>query len=536
MLVFVPMAGFGERYRRAGHTAAKPLITVDDRPMIEHVLRDLSPLHPSDRLLIAINREHAQTTPLIAELARLAPAAEVAIIEPHRDGPVRTLLAVADRIDANEELLLSYCDFGVRWSLPAFLEWCRAGRWDAAMSAYRGFHPHSLGPTLYAYMRTEEDPASAPGAHVQEIREKHHFTPNRMDEYASAGLFWFRRAGALLEASRAIVAEGERAAGEFYVSTAVQRQIAAGDRVGAYPLERFFQWGTAEDLEDWTGWARAMRCLDAFVEDVAGISTRSVLIVPMAGRGQRFVDEGLGVHKPMIDVGGAPMVEQTLAFLPKPSARVLVVRDSLGEDATFRAMVSALPGPTEIVPVPAVTNGQATSAWLGVARAPRGAPVLVASCDAGYLYDPAVLRVLEQDDGPDVAVFSAPSYLPARWRPEMYGWLVANPASRVEAVSVKKVVPGVDLRLQETLTGTFWFRSAALFNELYEALIGSGETVRGEFYIDTMIRQAVARQLDVRAIHVEKFIPWGTPNELSTFIYWNMVFRGGRPLRSGKAA
>ena len=42
MLIFIPMAGFGDRYIRAGFTAPKPLIEVDSMPMIEHIVRSFN--------------------------------------------------------------------------------------------------------------------------------------------------------------------------------------------------------------------------------------------------------------------------------------------------------------------------------------------------------------------------------------------------------------------------------------------------------------------------------------------------------------
>ena len=530
MLVFVPMAGFGERYRRAGHAQPKPLIPVDGRPMIDRVIGDLSPLRPGDRWLFAINRAHAETTSLRDELLPAAPGAPVVLVDPPPDRPHATHHTVADHVAPDEAVLLNYCDFGARWSLPDFLAWCERGAWDAAMSAYRGFHPHSLGPTLYAYMRTEEDASTAPGARVLEVREKHHFTDDRRGEYASAGLYWFRHGAALLEAARAVVAAGERAAGEFYVSTAVQRLVVAGMRVGAYPLERFFQWGTAEDLADWESWARAMRDVDRFTAAIARTFSTSVQVIPMAGRGDRFARAGFATPKPLIPVAGAPMIAQALGFLPTPSRRVLVVRSEHTRDAAFTACVRALPGETAVVTLDAVTDGQATSAHVGAALVEPESPLLIAPCDAGHLYAPKALVALEHDARCDLAVWSASDYLPARWRPEMYGWLTANGERRVTALAVKELVPGVEAARQEVLTGAFWFRSRALYDEAYAALRASGERVNGELYIDAMARWAVRRGLDVRAFAVERFIPWGTPDELSTFDYWNAVFRGGRAL------
>jgi NDP-sugar pyrophosphorylase family protein len=38
MQIVIPMSGFGERFRRAGYSVPKPLIEVEGKPIIAHVL------------------------------------------------------------------------------------------------------------------------------------------------------------------------------------------------------------------------------------------------------------------------------------------------------------------------------------------------------------------------------------------------------------------------------------------------------------------------------------------------------------------
>src|SRR5260221_3058181 len=200
MLIFIPMAGFGDRYLRAGYTEPKPLIPVDGEPMITRILNGF----PRDaRVLFGVNAAHAKETRILEVLRALRPRAEIVVLAPHKDGPIQTVLACADALPDDEPVLLNYCDFGVDWSFDAFARWLDDGKWDGAMTAYKGFHPHSLGPTLYAYMRSEGD-------RVLEIREKHHFTPNKFDEYASSGLYWFRRGKDLKRLSLELTQRGER--------------------------------------------------------------------------------------------------------------------------------------------------------------------------------------------------------------------------------------------------------------------------------------------------------------------------------------
>jgi NDP-sugar pyrophosphorylase family protein len=523
VLVFIPMAGTGDRYMRAGFTDPKPLIPVAGVTMIERVL-EAFPRDKDLRYLFGINRLHAETTPLIDTLKKLRPDAQIVVLENHKDGPVRTVLSCADAIPADEDVCLNYCDFGVDWSFDGFEKWLKEKKWDGAMSAYKGFHPHSLGPTLYAYMRSQGDS-------VTEIREKHHFTKDKFSEYASAGLYWFQRGKDLLKLSQTLVDSGERVNNEFYISMLMQLLIEQGGRVGVYELDHFYQWGTPEDLRDYESWWKAFGQIDGFLPKARASKSPASLVVPMAGRGQRFVDQGYQDPKPLIDVAGRPMIHQSLDCLPTPSARVLVAQGEHARDARFQATVRELAGKTQIVPLDKVTEGQAITAGLGVdAGVNLDAPILFAPCDTGYLYDLEAWQKLEQHSDADLIVFSAKGHLPALWRPQMYGWLKVSDGT-VDAVAVKKQVEGVPPAEQQVVTGTFWFRDGHLFKRELAALVADNDRINNEFYLDTIARRMVERGAKVRAFCVDKYMPWGTPEELKTFDYWNAVFHGGRDVK-----
>jgi len=425
-------------------------------------------------------------------------------------------------------VLLGYCDFGVDWSFAAFSKWLRAGDWDCAMTAYKGFHPHSLGPTLYAYMRNEGD-------QVTEIREKFHFTENKFAEYASSGLYWFRHGRDLKRIAAELVLSGERVNGEYYVSMAVQRLVSSGGRVGVYELAHFYQWGTPEDLRDYEGWALAMRRLEAFCRDAGAARSNASLVVPMAGRGQRFVDQGYAVPKALIDVSGRPMVVQAMACLPRTTSRVLVALSDHVRELESSLRVCGGGAATRIVRVDQITQGQACTAGLATSELSGDRPVLIAPCDTGCVYDVERWTAIERAagspgaDGADLIVFTARGHLPALWRPSMYGWAAVTAEGRVAAVRVKELVPDIAANDQEVIVGTFWFRDVATYNRELKAMIAADDRVRGEYYVDTIARRMVEKGARVRAFSVDKYMPWGTPEELKTFFYWNDVFRGGAP-------
>ena len=55
MQIVIPMSGFGERFRRAGYTVPKPLIKIDGKPIIEHVI-DMFP--GETNFIFICNQDH----------------------------------------------------------------------------------------------------------------------------------------------------------------------------------------------------------------------------------------------------------------------------------------------------------------------------------------------------------------------------------------------------------------------------------------------------------------------------------------------
>ena len=512
---FVPLGGTGQRFLNAGHTLPKPLLDVDGRTMLAHLLADLA---GCERLLCGVHAGHLASTDIAAQILALRPDAVIVPVAPHKDGPVQTLLACADAIDPSLPLLLHYADFATGWDFADFRSRCADRGWDAALDAYTGHLPHLGGPTRYAGIRADGD-------HVLEIREKHSFAEAMQAGWHSAGTYWVRRAGDLLRVSAAMVAENQRVAGEFFVSTALGRLVAEGKPTGLYPLAQFHQWGTPEDLRTWQAWQRGLAAVAAQRAD-ARQPGHSAQLVLMAGRGQRFLDAGEPTPKPWVRVAGEPMVAAGLALWPTPTRRHLVVR---AEDAPRVATLALDDAPLTVQALHETTAGQAVTADLGLAALPVDAPVLVAACDAGLVLNLAQWRALEQRDDVDLVVMTARWHQPAMWHPQAYGWLVAGPDGRVTQLAVKQPVDGVPLAHQQVITGTFWTPRAGQLRAAIADLVQANERVGGEFYLDSVARRLVAAGARVVAMPVDLWMSWGTPAEVADFAYWHRIFRQSQP-------
>ena len=505
MRLIIPMSGRGKRFLDAGYAGPKPLIAVQGRPIIAHLLEQF----PLDWPKVFIcNHEHLTQTALRGVLEDLAPGCTIVGIDPHDKGPVHAVLEGAriapEILPPDEPCLINYCDFGFSWDPHRFADFARRTACDGAIVCYTGFHPEYIRPSLYAYCRTAH-------GRVVEVREKAHFTPDRSGEMASSGTYYFRSGALVASSFGAVMARVARSGGEGYVSVAYNQLIARGMDVRIFEIPWFLQWGTPADLEDFEYWSKLAWPAPPLLEpDVPNLQ----VLMPMAGQGSRF---GEGLPKFMRPVNGMPMFKAALAHLPRAQRTVLVVRAEHG------AALQQLAPEVDVLTLAEATAGQASTCALAVPELSPGVPVLVSACDHGLLWQGPRWQAL-LDQGPDLIVWGQRGYPGADVTPEAFAYIAAT-GDHITAVSVKEPLSATPRR-DLLLVGTFWFRDPALLGELVAELHAKDLRARGEFYLDSVVNLAVARGLDVRLFETDTYLCWGTPEALQVYDYWHRFYSG----------
>jgi len=510
------MSGFGERFRRAGYAVPKPLIEIDGKSIIGHVID----MFPGELDFIFIcNQEHLDDPDYHMEsiLRQFCPTGRIIGIPPHKLGPIHAVRQVEHLIDPARPVVVNYCDFTCYWDWHHFKEFVTKTACAGAIPAYKGFHPHTLGSTNYAYIREDN-------GWVQDIQEKQSYTSNRMAEFASSGTYYFASGEIMSEAFRLTMDRELNVAGEYYVSLAYKPMLAANRPVAVYPLQYFMQWGTPDDVAEYNGWSAAFKRLS--VTENAPPAPKGSLVVPMAGLGQRFVNEGYSVTKPLILVSGKPMVTQTTHDLPAAIHHVFVLRSDMPGYQEISDELKRIYPAAVIETIPSVTDGQACTALLGLEALENTVgsvpgPVTFGACDNGALYDADVFQQLVDNPDMDVIVWSVRGHANAMRHPKMFGWVDAE-NGRIRHISVKTPLqsPATD----PIVLGTFTFRRAVDFRRVVEHLIARDGRINGEFYIDSCINDAIELGLRCHLFEVDNFLSWGTPNDLRTFEYWQSCF------------
>ena len=514
MQIVVPMAGAGARFLRAGYKTIKPLIEVEGAPIIEHVVR----MFPGEEdFLFICSREHLEETPLRSVLERLVPGALIAGIEPHKLGPVHTALEARELIRDEGPVILNYCDFSAHWDYAEFKRRLKELDCAGCITAYRGFHPHSLGPNLYAYMRERDN-------FLLEIQEKHCFTDDRRNEFASAGGYYFRSGELLKRYFQHAVDQDLQTNGEFYASMPYNLVVEDGLDVYIYELEYFLQWGTPEDLEEYLGWSRYFA--SGMRQTPGPKPMLCVNLVPMAGAGARFRQEGYTEPKPLIPVADIPMIRRSLDSLPPAKDWIAVCRKEHLENASLMPTLSADRRKVRVVSVDELTEGQASTCLLARDFLEPTKPLLIAPCDTSMTYDGGRYTALTADPDIDCLVWTFRDHPHANRNPAGYGWAETTSHGDIRRISCKTPL-GEDVRNDAGITGAFWFREARFFLEAADALIAQDRRTNNEFYVDAAIQVLLEQGRRAKVFDVEHYISYGNPDDVRTYEYWDSYFKKG---------
>lgn len=491
----IPMSGVGQRFVDAGYSPLKPLIKVAGETIISHVMKMYSEIEDPVYIISSVS---TQKDLLRKELLDLRPKCKIVEISPHKLGPSFAVWEARDQIDQGRKTVVNYCDFSGIWNLNEMIK--SLDEADGAILTYTGFHPHMLRNTKYAYVLEDAE------GKVTSIQEKGSFTDSPMLEKASAGTYGFRTGRVMLDAIENQIKEDISVNNEFYTSLTYLPLLKKGGFVKTVNMDRFFQWGTPEDLEDWNYWHKSIKRLHNEKNEPEKVEGAVVILA--AGSGFRIQSPELP-PKPLIEIVGKELWEYSGECGAKAQECIVVTRDSLVPEKNNLGI--------PILMLSELTAGQAISAKHGLNQLnTNNSPVSVLSCD-NVVYGTEVNEAHELAKTWDLIVWSAENYPYATESPAQFSWIGCSQEESIQ-VFLKKAPP--TFTKFSVIIGNFTFKSRALALELIEELEKRDIRINGEFYLDSVISVAIEKGLKVTTSKVTDFFAIGTPDEYRTYKYW----------------
>ena len=510
--LIIPMSGIGRRFLNAGYKIPKPLIKVDNIEIIAHV----SKIFPEITSIIFIcNEDHInnKNLDLKNKLSSLHPRTEIVSIKAHKKGPIHAVLEAINFIDLSMPTIVNYCDFFCLFDFNKFKSLINKENPDGCIFTYKGFHPHMLGNTNYAYVCKKNN-------NVIDIQEKEPYTSEPMNEEASSGSYYFKDGSIMKKFFKKTIEKDLNVNGEYYVSLSYRLMIEEGKKVKTFLIDYFMQWGTPADLEDYQYYSNLFKSLTK-TDNYTQKKYEGNLIMPMAGEGARFMRYGFKKPKPLIEVAGIPIFQKAIQDLPLTEKLKFIIRRNINNFDELYKFIKDNFKNADLQIINSKTQGQAETCYLGLDNIDLQKPLIISACDMGIIYDEKVYDDLFHDNSIDLIVWGCRNFPGAIKNPNMYGW-IDEKHKIIKKISVKEALN--DPKNDPCIVGTFTYKKGLDFLNSAKAIFNKNDRINGEFYIDQAINECISWGLKVVLMEVDYFLCWGTPDDLLTFNYWEKCF------------
>jgi dTDP-glucose pyrophosphorylase len=231
------------------------------------------------------------------------------------------------------------------------------------------------------------------------------------------------------------------------------------------------------------------------------------IVIPMAGRGSRFVQAGYKMPKPLIDIYGHPMIEYvTKNITPKCDHRFIYIcqQEHLKKFGLKDELEKMAPG-CEIISIDHITEGAACTVLLAEKYIDNDDPVMIANSD--QFVDTDIDEYLNTIVNADGLIMTMPASDP-KW-----SYIKYDANNNVTLVREKEVIS------DQATVGIYNYAHGSDFVKYAHQMIEKNIRVNNEFYVAPVYNEAIANGKKIVFCDVgSKMHGLGIPDDLNAFM------------------
>lgn len=230
-----------------------------------------------------------------------------------------------------------------------------------------------------------------------------------------------------------------------------------------------------------------------------------VAVIPMAGRGTRYANQGYETPKPLIAVAGKPMVLWALQSIDRiPFSRYIIVglREHEERYGVSKLIKEKIKDKVDFVWLDEVTQGQLCTVLAAKDLLDPTESILISSSDT----------LVESKIGEDIRRFDADGLISVANLPgEQWSFARTNDEGVVVEVAEKKRIS------DDASTGLYYFKKAGDLLRYGEEMIQRGETTRGEYYLIPVYQKLIQSGAVIKISKATAMWDMGTPEAKRIF-------------------
>jgi HAD superfamily hydrolase (TIGR01509 family) len=227
--VLIPMAGLGTRFKEAGYTFPKPLIDINNKPMIQVVVENLN---IDANFIFVVQKEHREKYNLDLMLNLIAPNCKIVETESVTEGAACTALLAKDYINNDSPLFFANSDQFVEWDSTEFMYKMNESDADGGIVTFESTHPK------WSFVKLDDN------GNAIEVAEK-----KPISNIATVGYYYWKHGSDFVKYADQMIEKNIRVNNEFYVCPVFNQAIESNKKIKTFNVKGMWGLGTPEDLQ-----------------------------------------------------------------------------------------------------------------------------------------------------------------------------------------------------------------------------------------------------------------------------------------------
>jgi len=226
------------------------------------------------------------------------------------------------------------------------------------------------------------------------------------------------------------------------------------------------------------------------------------IIIPMAGRGQRWIDAGYTFPKPLIEIKNKPMIELVLENININGNYIFICLKEHIEKFSLDTVLKNLKPDCKIISIDKVTEGAAATILESKSLINNDEPVIIANCDQWIDWSSSRFIDFINKKNPEGALVTYTSTHPRN------SFVKINEENQVVEIAEKKPISNI------ANAGIFYVKSGKNMIEAIEKMINQEIRTNNEFFLSTAFNEFNFEKSKIMTYHVDEVKSMGTPEEL----------------------
>jgi len=241
------------------------------------------------------------------------------------------------------------------------------------------------------------------------------------------------------------------------------------------------------------------------------------IIMPMAGEGSRFMNEGITTPKPLILAKGIPFFLRAIRSLSRietPRKYSFIVRQEHRQEHIDKYEIDkkmlAYFSEANIISVKETTRGAVETCMLANEFIEMDDGILVLDCDLEFksiqferLLMESLSKPIDQINGGALVSFHSVN--------PRYSFAKADDSGIVVKTAEKEVIS------ENALAGAYFFSKAESFLSAARSLLAKEKIDKPEYYVSLLYNTLIKNGETIRLANTDQYHSFGTPEELNHF-------------------